>query len=103
MKKNFVFLAVTAMLVCLFVSCKTESVDDILSDMENQLITLEKLGETITINPEKVFSEMEKWQDKFMETAGKLEKYSDVMTPEQITRLYEIFTKGSTITENMFN
>jgi len=103
MKKSFVFLTVVIMLACLFVSCKPESADDILSDMDNQINALEGLKRLITTNPEKVFSEMEKWQERFARTVGKLEKYKDVMTPEQMTRLNEIFNKGAKATEEMFN
>ena len=103
MKKSFIILAVVTMLACLFVSCKSESVDDILSDMDNQIIALQRLKGTIATNPENVFSETEKWQAKFMRTVEKLEKYKDVMTPEQITRLNEIFSKGEKITEEMFD
>jgi hypothetical protein len=103
MKRNFFCVIGFVLVGILLFSCQSESADGILSDLDKQIGALEKVKETVTSNPEKVFVEMEKWQEKFMKTLKKKKKYQSSMTLEQKTRLNDIFNKGSAITEQIFN
>jgi hypothetical protein len=100
MKKRCSLLLVFAMISLPFASCVRQSADEVLNEMESQIEKIEELATNMKL---KSIEDIDKWQDGFMRLSTKLMRHKDNMTPEQILRLNQLITKGSDVTEKIYN